>query len=103
MLITEEMAWEAVRLVQDPEVGMSIVDMGLIYNIDLDKEAKKVDVTMTLTSQMCPVGPYIIQNVEEAVMMMPDVEDVSVEIVWDPPWDPHTMASDEVKDMLGIW
>jgi len=103
MFVTKEMAMEALKMVIDPEIGVSIVEMGLIYDVELNEKKKSVNVRMTLTSQMCPVGPYIIQNVEDAIMLLPDIQDVNVEIVWDPPWDPAAMASDEVKDKLGIW
>jgi metal-sulfur cluster biosynthetic enzyme len=58
---------------------------------------------MTLTSPGCPFGPMILSTVHEVVALIPGVENVQVELVWEPPWNPAAMASDEVKDILGIW
>ncbi|MDQ7086743.1 MAG: hypothetical protein Q9Q13_02295 [Acidobacteriota bacterium] len=58
---------------------------------------------MTLTSPMCPLGPQIIAATKAAVESLDEVESATVDLVWDPPWDPAEMASDEVKDRLGIW
>jgi len=93
---------DALRPVEDPEVGFSIVDMGLIYSVDVAK-AGAVRVEMTLTSPMCPLGPQIISAVHVAAESVPGVEEVNVELVWSPPWDPAQMATEEVKDRLGIW
>ena len=94
---------DAIRPVTDPEVGFSIVDLGLIYEVSLDPSSREAQVKMTLTSPMCPVGPQIIAATHAAVEYLEDVESVDVKLVWDPPWDPAVMASDEVKDRLGIW
>lgn len=94
---------ECIRPVVDPEIGVSIVDMGLIYDVDLDEKAKKVVITMTLTSPGCPVGPELMGGVHTIVKDHTGYEDIHVELVWEPMWDPKEMASDEVKDLLGIW
>ncbi len=94
---------EALRPVEDPEVGLSIVDMGLIYGVKLGEDGSSVQIDMTLTSPMCPLGPQILSATHAAAAEVPGVSEVSVELVWDPPWDPAEMASDEVKDHLGIW
>ena len=88
--------------VEDPELKMSVVDLGLIYNIDV-QEDKKVTVDMTLTSPGCPVGPLIQSQIYYKLMDIEEIDDVVVNIVWDPPWDPKIMASEEVKLMLGIF
>lgn len=93
---------DAIREVEDPELGMSILDLGLVYGIEID-DGGLVTVEMTLTSPACPVGPMIQGHVYHVVRWMDGVEDVEVDLVWDPPWDPRTMASDDVKLMLGIW
>ncbi|MFC1730175.1 metal-sulfur cluster assembly factor [candidate division KSB1 bacterium] len=103
MLINEEIVLEALKPVQDPEIALSIVDLGLVYGADVDNEEKKVTVRMTLTSPMCPYGPMIVQEVNEVLKLLPDIKETHVDIVWDPQWDPKTMASDEVKDIMGIW
>ena len=103
MLINEDIVLEALKPVQDPEIALSIVDLGLVYGADVDDEEKKVTVRMTLTSPMCPYGPMIVQEVNEVLKLLPDIKETHVDIGWDPQWDPKTMASDEVKDIMGIW
>jgi metal-sulfur cluster biosynthetic enzyme len=93
---------EVVRSVEDPELRMSVVELGLIYGIEIDDEGMTT-VNMTLTSPGCPVGPMLQGQIYHVVSQLPGVEDVEVNIVWDPPWDPRVMASEEVKMMLGVW
>ncbi len=90
------------QTVQDPELRMSIVDLGLVYGIYIDEQGV-VTIDLTLTSPACPIGPMIQGQAYHLLTQMDGVEDVEVNLVWDPPWDPKTMASDEVKLMLGIW
>jgi metal-sulfur cluster biosynthetic enzyme len=99
---TEELVMELLKEVLDPELGISIVDLGLVYGVDI--EERSVRVRMTLTSPGCPVGPMI-QALAMGVIKRdyPDLEKVKVDFVWNPPWDPYKMASEEAKDMLGIW
>lgn len=100
--VSADVILEALREVEDPELGIGIVDLGLVYGIQV--EARKVRVTMTLTSPGCPIGPMLQAAVHGAVQRVyPDAEDVRVDLVWNPPWDPYRMASEEAKDMLGIW
>jgi metal-sulfur cluster biosynthetic enzyme len=101
--LTEQQVVDAIRPVTDPEVGFSIVDLGLIYEVVLNEQGRDVEVKMTLTSPMCPVGPQILAATHAAVESLDGVESVDVQLVWDPPWDPAVMASEEVKDRLGIW
>ncbi len=89
--------WE----VNDPEINLSIVDLGLIYDVQYDNG--DVMVTMTLTSPACPLGPIIRGEVYAKLRELPLVKDVDVQIVWNPPWDPRTMASEDVRMQLGIW
>lgn len=98
---TEEEMIECLRAVEDPELRMSIVDLGLIYSAEY-KEGK-VTVTMTLTSPGCPLGVVIESHAYHVLKALPGVEDVDVNITFSPPWDPRTMASDDVKMMLGIY
>lgn len=88
--------------VEDPELRMSIVELGLIYGVAIDDDGL-VNIDMTLTSPACPVGPMLQGQTYHVVMQMDGVEDVEVNLVWDPPWDPKTMAAEDVKMMLGIW
>lgn len=99
--LTEETVREALRQVADPEIGLDIVSLGLIYGIKI--EGAKVDVTMTLTSPACPVGPMFLNQVRDAVLAVPGVADCNVDLVFSPPWDPRTMASDEAKMMMGFY
>lgn len=102
MELTPEAIKKALQPVVDPEIGISVVDLGLIRDIQITPEGV-VTVRMTLTSPFCPEGPAIVQEVEQTVRFLPGVKEAAVELVWNPPWDPRTEASDEIKAMLGIW
>lgn len=93
--------WEEVKKVYDPEIGLSIVDLGLVY--DIWTEGNKAFVKMTLTSMGCPAGPFLEHEVKEACKRIEGIQEASVEITFSPPWDPREMASEEVKMMLGIF
>jgi metal-sulfur cluster biosynthetic enzyme len=101
---TQEEVREALKTVEDPELHMGIIDLGLIYGVDVSGPANEdVTVTMTLTSPMCPVGPMFKEAVETRVKSLEGVKAAVVEITFTPPWDPRTMASDDAKVLLGIW
>lgn len=102
MPLTPEALKEWTRPIEDPEMGFSLLDLGLIYECQIE-DAGKVNVRMTLTTPACPAAGYIVQQVKERLMTYPGVTDAQVELVWEPKWDPKTMASDDVKDKLGIW
>lgn len=102
-MISEQEVMERLRPIQDPEVHISIVDLGLIYGVDITDEGKKLNVRMTLTSPMCPVGPELIAMVKATAETIDEVDEATVEMVWKPAWDPKEMASDDAKDLLGIW
>lgn len=87
--------------VYDPEIGVNIVDLGLVYDADI-AEGGDVLVTMTLTSLGCPLGPVIVQEVNNALKDLPGIGETDVKLVWSPPWSPELM-SEEAKDELGIW
>ena len=90
--------------VLDPELHLSVVDLGLIYDVAVEGEKNEhVTVTMTLTSPMCPVGPQFRQEVMDRIQAMEGVQTAKVDITFSPPWDPREMASEDVKMMLGIW
>jgi len=89
----------ALHSVEDPELGMDIVELGLVYDVEV--EGPRVKVHYSLTSMGCPAGPLIQQNVEEVVQALPGVEDVETELTWDPPWTPEKM-SDDAKFILGF-
>lgn len=88
--------------VKDPELMMNVVDLGLIYDIEITPE-KTVEITMTLTSPGCPAGPEIITNVQrETHTAFPDVGEVNIHLTWSPFWNPD-MMSEEAKEELGIF
>jgi len=87
----------------DPEIGMNIVDLGLVYDIKVLEDGKRVDIEMTLTSPGCPIGPQIIASVQSHVQReFPDLEAINVRVVWDPLWNPDMMSS-EARDQLGFF
>ena len=92
---TQEEVREALKTVEDPELHIGIVDLGLVYGVDVaGKDGEEV---------MCPVGPMFKAAVESKVQSMDGVTVANVEITFTPPWDPRTMASDDAKVQLGIW
>ena len=97
--VTKEAVLEQLKQVYDPEIPINIVDLGLIYDVQVNDG--KVYVQMTLTAPGCGIGPYIAQQAEWAVSELEGVEDVEVEMVFDPPWSPD-MISEDAKKMLGI-
>jgi metal-sulfur cluster biosynthetic enzyme len=102
-MVTREQVMEALKPVIDPEIRLSIVDLGLIYGVDLDEEGKKVSVRMTLTTPMCPYGPMLVSQVQDVLNCLPGIQEGQVVLAWDPPWNPREMASDEAKDVLNLW
>jgi metal-sulfur cluster biosynthetic enzyme len=98
-LPTEEAVREALRSVYDPEVGMSIVELGLVYRIDVARD--RVHVEMTMTTPACPMGDLIGDNARRAVgAILPDGVYVDIELVWQPPWTPDLM-SESAKQIFG--
>ncbi len=101
MTTTEEDVRETIRNeVYDPELGLNIVDLGLIYDITVADN--KADITMTLTSPGCPVGPELMTNVRRSLAKYEDLEEVDLHLVFSPPWHP-SMMSEEAKDELGYF
>lgn len=96
----ELMDW--LRPVQDPELFLSLVDLGLVYDVSITKDGLMM-IRMTLTSPGCPAGGYIVDQMKKRALAHPHVNEAQVEIVWEPKWDPATMASEECKETLGIW
>lgn len=96
--VTETAVLEALREVIDPELGMNLVDLGLIYNVNI--QGTYVGVEMTLTTPGCPMHDRLAHGAKVAVLRLDGVEEVDVEIVWDPPWAP-TMMTAEARAQLG--
>ena len=97
----EEAVIEQISTVYDPEIPVDIYELGLIYKIDVDDD-RKVDIDMTLTAPGCPVAGEMPGWVEDAVSTVQGVQDVKVNLVFDPPWD-ITRMSDEAKIVLNMW
>ncbi len=97
--LTPETCWEYLKAVIDPEIFENIVDLGLVYDIEV-APADAVVVNMTLTTPHCPMGPQIIQNVQD-VLAAKGASTVDVNIVWEPMWTPDAMT-DDLKRKLGI-
>jgi len=98
----DEVRAEIKAHVRDPELMMNIVDLGLIYDIEVTSE-KHAEITMTLTSPGCPAGPQIITDVQRTTHnAFPNLDEVNVHLVWTPFWNPD-MMSDDAKDELGIF
>ena|SRR3970040_2067928 len=100
-VVNEELVREALQNVFDPELRISIMELGLVYDVDISDGTVKV--TYTLTSPGCPLGPVIDGQIQDTLLDLPGVKDVVSELTFTPPWDPRTMASDDVKMQLGIW
>ena len=96
---TKEQVLEILRTVEDPELGMDIVDLGLLYEVEVEESTAKI--TYSLTSMGCPAGPLIAQDMDRVTREVPGVEDVDLELTFDPPWTPDRM-SDDAKFILGF-
>lgn len=81
----------------DPEIGVGIADMGLIYDLKINDGV--ADVVMTLTSMGCPAGPELTTDIDAILRLQDEIKDVQIEVVWDPPWSPDKMKP-EIRDML---
>ncbi|MFC5558417.1 metal-sulfur cluster assembly factor [Ureibacillus thermophilus] len=90
----------ALENVIDPELGIDIVNLGLVYDVDMDEEGV-CKITMTLTSLGCPLGPVIVDQIKTVLSELPEIKDVDVNIVWNPPWN-KDMMSRYAKMALGI-
>ncbi|MGH2708982.1 MAG: metal-sulfur cluster assembly factor [Actinomycetota bacterium] len=100
-MATENEVREALKVVDDPEIGINIVDLGLIYEIQVSDEGEAV-ITYTLTSMGCPVGPMLDQEIRETAAVLEGITDVSTNLVMQPPWSPDRM-SDFAKSALGFF
>ncbi len=101
-MATPEQVFEALHPVIEPELGLPVLDLGLVYAIDLNDAGNEVTVIMTLTSPMCPIAPYLMELMRQAALTAPGITEAKVELTWDPPWDPYTMATEEARMDLGL-
>jgi metal-sulfur cluster biosynthetic enzyme len=105
MPLTEDAVREELKQVFDPELFINIIDLGLVYLIELEpREDGKSDVKieMTMTSPMCPAAPQLIGGCKNVLSRLPDVSSVDVKLVMDPPWSPDRMT-EEARDQLGFF
>jgi len=105
MSVTEEKCFEQLKQVIAPELFVNIVDLGLIYEVDIkQKDGGRCDISvdMTMTSPACPAGPQLIANSKQVLSQNEEVDDVDIKIVMDPPWSPDRMT-DDARDQLGIF
>lgn len=100
--ISEEQVWEALHTVFDPEIPVDLVNLGLIYRVEIDQDGQSVNVVMTLTAPGCGMGPVLVGDVEYRLRMVPFVKNVSVELVFDPPWS-RDMMSEEAQLETGMF
>lgn len=98
-MVTEDVVIEALKEVYDPEIHYNIYDLGLVYDVSV--EDGKVRIVMTLTTPACPIGPMIIEQIRENLLLIPGVNDVDIEFTFDPMWSPD-MMSEEAKADLGF-
>ncbi|PTY02162.1 putative Fe-S cluster assembly protein SufT [Opitutaceae bacterium EW11] len=99
-----EAIWDQLKKVYDPEIPVNIVDLGLVYSMDIEQQADgshKVNVAMTLTAPGCGMGPAIAEDAKSKILLVPGVSDADVRITWDPPWN-QQMISEEGKMKLGL-
>lgn len=100
--IDEAQVWEALKTVYDPEIPVDLVNLGLIYSLDIDQSRRRVGIEMTLTAPGCGMGPVLVGDVERRVAKVPNVDHVAVSLVFDPPWS-REMMSEEAQLETGMF
>lgn len=100
--IREEDIWTALRTIYDPEIPVNLVDLGLIYKVNINQADQSVQIDMTLTAPACGMGPVLVSDVKYRAAMVPNVQDVKVELVFDPPWS-REMMSEEAQLETGMF
>ncbi|MGX5914305.1 putative Fe-S cluster assembly protein SufT [Aliidiomarina sp. Khilg15.8] len=100
--IDESQVWQALESVYDPEIPINLVSLGLIYNVTIKQDSGEVQIDMTLTAPGCGMGPVLVGDVEYRVAMVPNVKNVTVELVFDPPWS-RDMMSEEAQLEAGVF
>lgn len=99
--VTKEIVWNKLKEVIDFEIGLDVVTLGLVYDVQVDEKGN-VYVLMTMTTPMCPLAGMILQDAETKIKELEEVNDVKVELTFDPPWTPDRIDPD-VRAQLGIW
>lgn len=100
--ILTDQVWQALKSIYDPEIPVNLVDLGLIYALDIDQKNLRVKITMTLTAPSCGMGSVLISDIKYRVAKVPKVKQVEVDLVFDPPWT-RDMMSDEAKLETGMF
>lgn len=98
----EKAVWEMLRTCYDPEIPVNIVDLGLVYSLDMkrtDGGGKRVEVKMTLTAQGCGMGPSIAADARQKILSLEGIQEAQVDVVWDPPWGPQMITPDGRKKL----
>ncbi|MCL4334653.1 MAG: metal-sulfur cluster assembly factor [Candidatus Thermoplasmatota archaeon] len=98
-MVTKEEILNELKAVSDPEIGMDIVNLGLVYDIQINGD--RVYIKMTMTAPTCPVTPWILAEAQKVVENIDGVEAADIELVWDPPWNP-SMMTDEAREQLNM-
>lgn len=98
-MVTKEQIYEALQTCYDPEIPVNIVDLGLIYDVEVNEG--KVAVKMTLTAPGCGMGAMIASQAQQRILMLDDVKEAKVDLVWEPPWEPSMMSA-EARQKLGM-
>lgn len=105
-MLNEDMVRTALKNVIDPEIGLDIINLGLVYRVDIQEAGRRVDIDMTLTTPACPAGPQIIDQAKREIgalnQVYSNLEEVNVNLVWTPFWNP-SMMSQEARDELGFY
>ena len=99
----EQEVWQRLKTCYDPEIPVNIVDLGLIYGMEISpvEQGKRVDVKMTLTAQGCGMGGSIAADAQNKLLDIPGVKEADVQVVWDPPWTPEKISA-EGRSLLGM-
>lgn len=100
--IREQHVWDALETIYDPEIPVNLVSLGLIYKMEIDHDSHTVNIDMTLTAPGCGMGPVLVGDVEYRVGLVPHVEHVNVDLVFDPPWT-RDMMSEEAQLETGLF
>ncbi|DAC19065.1 MAG: metal-sulfur cluster biosynthetic enzyme [Euryarchaeota archaeon] len=105
MMVKEEEVMHALQAVEDPELDISIVDLGLVYAVRFEDrdEGKHAEIDLTLTSPGCPAAPEIMAAAHRAALQTDGLESVHINLVWTPRWDPRVHATEDARMDMGIW
>ncbi len=101
-MATEEQVLDAMRQVEDPELGVNVVDLGLVYGVEFEEEGRKVRLDMTLTSAGCPLTDMIEGATDAALIGLEGIKEAEINWVWSPPWTPERMTEDGKMELRAM-